>query len=77
MVDYPLKALFKTRNMTIRVKFIRQILFDLIVTITFFLQPNEDTLIQIEEGSTHIICQGNEELRVKIRDTLLKCLASF
>lgn len=39
--------------------------------------PNEDTLIQIEEGSTHIICQGNEELRVKIRDTLLKCLASF
>jgi len=37
------------------------------------LQPSEDSLIQIEDGSTHIIC-GNESLRVQLRDTLLKCL---
>ncbi|KAK2180539.1 hypothetical protein NP493_439g04033 [Ridgeia piscesae] len=35
--------------------------------------PSEDSLIQIEDGSTHIIC-GNESLRVQLRDTLLKCL---
>ncbi|XP_013393860.1 integrator complex subunit 9 [Lingula anatina] len=36
--------------------------------------PNEDTLIQLEEGSTHIICEGNEGLRVKLKDILLQCL---
>ncbi|CAI9739197.1 Hypothetical predicted protein [Octopus vulgaris] len=39
--------------------------------------PNEDTLIQIEPESTHIICEGNEPIRIKIRDTLLKCLSKF
>ena len=43
----------------------------------FYFQPSEDTLIQIEDGSTHIICGGNEELRIKIRDTLLQCLAKL
>ncbi|KAK3577284.1 hypothetical protein CHS0354_008377 [Potamilus streckersoni] len=36
--------------------------------------PNDDTLIQIESGSTHIMCGGDETVRIKLRDTLLKCL---
>ncbi|KAL5013814.1 hypothetical protein ScPMuIL_008084 [Solemya velum] len=36
--------------------------------------PNDDTLIQVEPESTHIICEGNEVIRIKLRDTLLKCL---
>ena len=40
----------------------------------FLLQPNDDTLIQVEPGSTHIMCGGDERVRIKIRDTLLKCL---
>lgn len=39
--------------------------------------PSEDTLIQVEPDSTHIICEGNETIRVKLRDTLLKCLSKF
>lgn len=38
------------------------------------LQPNDDTLIQVEGASTHIICNGEEIVRTKIRDTLLRCL---
>ncbi|CAK8681318.1 unnamed protein product [Clavelina lepadiformis] len=34
----------------------------------------QDTVIQIEGDSTHIVCQGNETLRVKLRDILLKNL---
>lgn len=34
----------------------------------------DDTLIQIEGETTHIICPGNEPLRIKLKDTLLKCL---
>ncbi|XP_038051929.1 integrator complex subunit 9-like [Patiria miniata] len=37
----------------------------------------EDTIIQLEEGSTHIFCEGNEPLRRKLRDTLIACLPSF
>ena len=37
-------------------------------------QPSDDTLIQVESGSTHIMCGGDEQVRIKIRDTLLKCL---
>ncbi|XP_033640670.1 integrator complex subunit 9-like [Asterias rubens] len=37
----------------------------------------EDTIIQLEEGSTHIFCEGNEPLRRKLRDTLISCLPSF
>ncbi|XP_060605120.1 integrator complex subunit 9-like [Ruditapes philippinarum] len=36
--------------------------------------PNDDTLIQVEQGSTHIMCGGDETVRIKIRDTLLQCL---
>lgn len=35
---------------------------------------NDDTLIQVESDSTHIICEGEEAVRIKLRDTLLKCL---
>ncbi|XP_007906742.1 integrator complex subunit 9 [Callorhinchus milii] len=34
----------------------------------------EDTLIQIDEDSTHIICDNNEPLRTKLRDVVLKFL---
>ncbi|KAF0308562.1 Integrator complex subunit 9 [Amphibalanus amphitrite] len=37
----------------------------------------EDTLIQIDASSTHIICGGDETLRCKLRDTLLHCLNKF
>ncbi|XP_052237573.1 integrator complex subunit 9-like isoform X5 [Dreissena polymorpha] len=36
--------------------------------------PNDDILIQVENGSTHIMCGGDESVRVKIRDALLQCL---
>ncbi|ESP04266.1 hypothetical protein LOTGIDRAFT_224004 [Lottia gigantea] len=36
--------------------------------------PNDDTLIQVDGDSTHIICEGDESIRVKIRDSLIKCL---
>ncbi|XP_052813057.1 integrator complex subunit 9-like isoform X2 [Mya arenaria] len=36
--------------------------------------PKEDILIQVEQGSTHIMCGGDETLRIKIRDSLLQCL---
>lgn len=41
------------------------------------LLQNDDTLIQIENGSTHVICQGNEHIRKHIRDVLLTCLQKF
>ena len=36
-------------------------------------QPNDDTLIQVDGTSTHIICD-DEAIRVRLKDTLLKCL---
>ncbi|XP_064653165.1 integrator complex subunit 9-like isoform X2 [Lineus longissimus] len=36
--------------------------------------PNEDSLIRIEDGATHIICDGEDSARIKIRDALLQCL---
>ena len=42
-----------------------------------FSQPSDDTLIQIEAGSTHIMSGGDEQVRIKIRDTLLKCLRTL
>ncbi|KAK7111966.1 hypothetical protein V1264_011503 [Littorina saxatilis] len=35
--------------------------------------PNDDTLIQVDSSSTHIICD-DEAIRVRLKDTLLKCL---
>lgn len=36
--------------------------------------PNDDTLIRVEQDSTHIMCGSDETVRIKIRDTLLQCL---
>ncbi|XP_075716977.1 integrator complex subunit 9 [Rhinoderma darwinii] len=36
-----------------------------------------DTLIQFEEDSTHIICEHDERLRVRLRDLVLKFLQKF
>ncbi|XP_063226074.1 integrator complex subunit 9 [Bacillus rossius redtenbacheri] len=39
--------------------------------------PQEDSLIQVDESSTHIICDGDEVLRQKLRNVLLQCLNKF
>ncbi|KAM6123330.1 integrator complex subunit 9 isoform 2-T2 [Pterocles gutturalis] len=41
------------------------------------LLQEAETLIQIEEDSTHIICDNDEPLRVKLRDLVLKFLQKF
>ncbi|KYO42905.1 integrator complex subunit 9 [Alligator mississippiensis] len=41
------------------------------------LLQEAETLIQIEEDSTHIICDNDETLRVKLRDLVLKFLQKF
>lgn len=38
---------------------------------------DEDTLIQLEEDSTHIICDNNEMLRATLRDLVLRFLQKF
>lgn len=38
---------------------------------------SDDTLITIEENSTHIVCNGKEKLRLKLRDLLLRCVPNF
>lgn len=38
---------------------------------------NEDTTIKFDENETHIICGGKQSLRLKLRDSVLKCLQSF
>ena len=38
---------------------------------------NEDTTIKFDENETHIVCGGKQSLRLKLRDSLLKCLQSF
>jgi integrator complex subunit 9 len=45
-------------------------------SVTIKLQ-NEDTVIQIDEKSTHIMCGGKQSLRLKLRDILLQCIQSF
>ncbi|EDO39014.1 predicted protein [Nematostella vectensis] len=39
--------------------------------------PNDDAMILLDRGSTHIITHGNEELRIRIRDALLECVPQF
>lgn len=34
----------------------------------------EDTLIQLEEDGTHIVCDNNEPLRTTLRDLVLRFL---
>ncbi|RMC17046.1 hypothetical protein DUI87_05619 [Hirundo rustica rustica] len=41
------------------------------------LLQEAETLIQLEEDSTHIICDNDEPLRVKLRDLVLKFLQKF
>ncbi|XP_042790893.1 integrator complex subunit 9 isoform X1 [Panthera tigris] len=41
------------------------------------LLQEAETLIQIEEDSTHIICDNDEMLRVRLRDLVLKFLQKF
>ncbi|OWK01233.1 INTS9 [Cervus elaphus hippelaphus] len=41
------------------------------------LLQEAETLIQIEEDSTHIICDDDEVLRVRLRDLVLKFLQNF
>ncbi|XP_055841347.1 integrator complex subunit 9-like [Episyrphus balteatus] len=36
--------------------------------------PSEDTIIKIDENSTHIVCGGKQSLRLKLRDSLMKCV---
>lgn len=37
----------------------------------------EDTLIQLEEDGTHIVCDNNEPLRTTLRDLVLRFLQKF
>lgn len=39
--------------------------------------PNENTVIKIENKSSHIICGGKQSLRLKLRDLLLQCVQNF
>lgn len=39
--------------------------------------PSEDTVVKIEENSTHIVCGGKQSLRLKLRDFLMKCIQNF
>ncbi|XP_055836654.1 uncharacterized protein LOC129905234 [Episyrphus balteatus] len=36
--------------------------------------PSEDTIIKIDENSTHIVCGSKQSLRLKLRDSLMKCV---
>lgn len=35
----------------------------------------KNIIIQIEDGSTHIVCEGTENLRIKLRDILLRSMS--
>ncbi|XP_019872294.2 integrator complex subunit 9 [Aethina tumida] len=37
----------------------------------------EDALIQIEDNSTHVVCNGDEKLRTKLRNAVMHCLKKF
>lgn len=39
--------------------------------------PHDDTLITVENNSTHVFGQANDELHRKIKDSLLQCLAKL
>ncbi|KAK9744742.1 Metallo-beta-lactamase superfamily [Popillia japonica] len=38
---------------------------------------HEDALIQIDDNSTHILCNRDENLRMKLRNILMQCLKKF
>lgn len=39
--------------------------------------PHEDTIIQVDEHSTHVFCEGDYAVRSVLRDLLLQCLSKF
>lgn len=39
--------------------------------------PNEDTIIQVDEHSTHVFCEGDYAVRTQLRDLMLQCLSKF
>lgn len=43
----------------------------------FCLQQEEDALIQIEDTCTHVLCNSNEQLRMKLRNIIMQCLKKF
>jgi hypothetical protein len=40
-------------------------------------QNDDDAVVTLEKGSTHIITHGNDQLRKTIRDALLDCLSQM
>ena len=44
--------------------------------ITIVLQ-NDDTKIEINDKTTHILCDNKPSFRLKLRDLLLQCIQSF
>lgn len=38
---------------------------------------DEDALIQLEDSSTHVVCNADEKLRMKLRNIVMKCLKKF
>ncbi|XP_060530120.1 integrator complex subunit 9 [Cylas formicarius] len=38
---------------------------------------DEDTLIQLEDNNTHVVCNGDEQLRTKLRNIVMQCLKKF
>ncbi|CAH1979174.1 unnamed protein product [Acanthoscelides obtectus] len=37
----------------------------------------EDALIQLEDNSTHVVCNADEKLRTKLRNIVMQCLKEF
>lgn len=49
-----------------------------LTSITCMLQQEHDTLIQIDDNSTHIYCGvADQELRLRLRNIILQCLNKF
>lgn len=38
---------------------------------------DEDALIQLEDNNTHVVCNGDEQLRTKLRNVVMQCLKKF
>jgi len=38
---------------------------------------DEDALIQIEDNCTHVLCNSDEKLRLRLRNILMQCLKQF
>lgn len=55
-----------------------EIYFSRIIYYSKLFQQDEDTLIQIEDDSTHICCASMEKgFRARLREILLNCLNQF